>query len=403
MLWMLLSLIDFAQANHFILSLCHEYTLPEAHFTTLSTYLQHGGRHNHQNKKMPPPATSSRWILRPGKGNGFEGLEYQESSPIPQLGPRDCLVHLEAASLNYRDVAILQGNYPWAVKEDVVPVSDGAGVVIALGQDVREFRVGDKVCTLFHQGWQKGLLTPDKRVTTLGTYLDGVLRQYAVFPETGLVPIPQHLSTLEAATLPCAAVTAWNALYGLESRALQRGQTVLVQGTGGVSLFAMQFALAAGALVIATTSSAEKETKLKALGAHHVINYKTNPDWGATAKKLSADGQGVHHVIEVGGSSSMQQSLKAIRIEGLISLIGFLGGKDAASASSFADCLTTLSIVRGVNVGSKEQFLAMNDFMAANKIKPILDQNVFSLGQAKEAYEFLWSQKQWGKVVIKLA
>ncbi|KAK5418847.1 hypothetical protein LTR06_002598 [Exophiala xenobiotica] len=351
---------------------------------------------------MSPPTTSSRWVLKPSKGNGFEGLQYQASSPIPQLGPHDCLVHLEAASLNYRDVAILQGNYPWAVKEDVVPVSDGAGVVVAVGQDVSEFRVGDKVCTLFHQGWQKGLLTPDKRATTLGTYLDGVLRQYAVFPEIGLVPIPQHLSTLESATLPCAAVTAWNALYGLEGRAMQKGQAVLVQGTGGVSLFAMQFALAAGALVIATTSSAEKETKLKALGAHHVINYKTDPDWGATAKKFSPDGQGVHHVIEVGGSSSMQQSLKAIRIEGLISLIGFLGGKDAASACSFADCLTTLSIVRGVNVGSKEQFLAMNDFMATNKIKPILDDNVFSFEQAKDAYKFLWSQKQWGKVVIRL-
>jgi NADPH:quinone reductase-like Zn-dependent oxidoreductase len=351
---------------------------------------------------MSIPQTTSQWILKPRKGSGFDGLEYQQSAPIAPIGPHDCLVRFEAASLNYRDVAILQGNYPWAVKENVVPVSDGAGTVIAVGEEVSEFEVGDKVCTLFHQGWQKGLLTPELRGTTLGTYLNGVLRPYAVFPESGLVPAPEHLSTIEASTLPCAAVTAWNALYGLEGRALQKNQAVLVQGTGGVSLFALQFALAAGAMVIATTSSAEKAERLKALGAHHVINYKDDSNWGETARKLSPGGAGVHHVIEVGGSSSMQQSLKAIRIEGLFSLIGFLGGKDETSPCNFGDCLATLSIVRGVNVGSKEQFLAMNNFMAAHQIRPVVDETIFPLEEAKGAYEFLWGQKQWGKVVIKL-
>ncbi|KAL6249906.1 hypothetical protein RBB50_003762 [Rhinocladiella similis] len=351
---------------------------------------------------MSLPTVTSQWVVRPTKGNGFDGLEHQDSVPISSLGSHDCLVRFEAASLNYRDVAILQGNYPWAVKEDVVPVSDGAGVVIATGPQVSEFQVGDKVCTLFHQGWQEGLLTPEKRVTTLGTYLDGVLRQYGVFSEKGLVPIPRHLTTFEAATLPCAAVTAWNALYGLRGRALQKDQAVLIQGTGGVSLFAMQFALKAGASVIATTSSPAKEEKLRAMGAHHVINYKNNPHWGETAKKISPRGEGVHHIIEVGGSSSMEQSLRAIRIEGLISLIGFLGGKDAVSPCNFGDCLATLSIVRGVNVGSKEQFLAMNNFMTAHNIRPVIDDRVFSLEEAKSAYEFLWDQKQWGKVVIRM-
>lgn len=356
---------------------------------------------------MSLPAVTSRWVIKPTKStstgtSGFDGLEYQDSVPIPPLGNHDCLVRFEAASLNYRDVAILKGNYPWTVNEDVVPVSDGAGVVIAVGPEVDEFRVGDKVTTLFHQGWQSGLLTPTKRVTTLGTYLDGVLRQYAVFPERGLVPIPKHLTTIEASTLPCAAVTAWNALYGLPSRSLQKGQSVLVQGTGGVSLFAMQFALAAGATVVATTSSTAKAEKLKAMGATHVINYKENPRWGELAKTLSPDGEGVHHIIEVGGSSSMEQSLKAVRIEGLISLIGFLGGKDAASSCSFGDCLATLSIIRGVNVGSKQQFLAMNEFMTAHDIRPVIDDETFGFDEAKRAYEFLWDQKQWGKVVIRI-
>ncbi|KIW15141.1 hypothetical protein PV08_05186 [Exophiala spinifera] len=351
---------------------------------------------------MSLPTVTSRWVIRPTKDNGFDSLQYQDSVPIPPLGSHDCLVRFEAAALNYRDVAILQGNYPWAVREDVVPVSDGAGTVIATGQDVSEFQVGDKVCTLFHQGWQEGLLTPKKRVTTLGTYLDGVLRQYGIFPGKGLVPIPRHLTIFEAATLPCAAVTAWNALYGLPGRALQRGQAVLIQGTGGVSLFAMQFALGAGATVIATTSSSAKEEKLRAMGAHHVINYKDNPHWGEMAKRLSPGGEGMHHIIEVGGSASMAQSLKAIRIEGLISLIGFLGGKDAVSLCNFGDCLATLSIIRGVNVGSKEQFLAMNDFMTAHNIRPVIDDQVFSLEEAKSAYEFLWNQKQWGKVVVRM-
>jgi len=350
------------------------------------------------------PKTTPQWVLKPGSGKvGFDGLLFQESSPVAPLGPHDCLVEFEAVSLNYRDVAILQGNYPWTVKDEVVPVSDGAGTVVAVGGSVQEFSEGDKVCTLFHQGWQRGPLTPQARLTTLGTHVGGVLRRYAVFPEKGLVASPRHLTAVEACTLPCAAVTAWNALFGLEGRALQKGQTVLVQGTGGVSLFALQFAIATGATVIATTSSEAKAQKLRQeFGVHHVINYKKDEQWGVTAKRLSDDSEGVHHIIEVGGSSSMQQSLQAIRIEGLISLIGFLGGKDEKSPANFGDCLAALCVLRGVNVGSKEQFAAMNEFMTAHDIKPVVDGNIFRFHQAKEAYRFLWEQRQWGKVVIRM-
>lgn len=349
------------------------------------------------------PTSTPRWTVDKSRGPWLAALDLQTSTPIPDIGPTDCLVRFEAASLNYRDVAMLQGNYPFSVKAGLVPVSDGAGVVIGIGSRVEKLKVGDRVCTLFHQRWQKGLLTSDIRVTTLGNYFDGVLCKYSVFPEDGLVPVPSSLTSIQAATLPCAAVTAWNALFGLKSRALEKGQTVLVQGTGGVSLFAAQFALGIGANVIATTSSEEKAQKLKQLGVQHVINYKESPNWGVIARQLSPGGQGVEHIVEVGGNASMQQSLNAIKIEGVISVIGFLGGKDASSPSNFGDCLSTLCILRGVNVGSKEQFLAMNEFVAAKGILPIIDERLFEMEEVKEAYQFLWDQKQWGKVVIKIS
>lgn len=348
------------------------------------------------------PTSTVQWTVDKSRGSWLAALELQTSAPITELGPTDCLVQFEAASLNYRDVAMLQGNYPFALKAGLVPVSDGAGVVIATGDRVEKLKVGDKVCTLFHQRWQRGLLTPEIRVTTLGNFFDGVLRQHAVFPEDGLVHFPSYLTSIQAATLPCAAVTAWNALFGLESRALEKGQTVLVQGTGGVSLFAAQFALGIGANVIATTSSEEKAQKLKEIGVQYVINYRETPNWGDVAKKLSPGGNGVEHIVEVGGNASMQQSFEAIKIEGVISVIGFLGGKDASSSSSFGDCLATLCILRGVNVGSKEQFLAMNEFLAATGIAPVVEERLFGLEEVKEAYQFLWDQKQWGKVVIKI-
>ena len=213
--------------------------------------------------------------------------------------------------------------------------------------------------------------------------------------------MPENLSAEEASTLSCAALTAWNALYGLESKTLKPGDVVLTQGTGGVSLFAVQFAVAAGATVIATTSSEAKAKKLKDIGAHHVINYKDDKNWGETVKRLTSNGLGADHVLEVGGPTTMAQSLKAIKIDGVISIIGFLGGS-SEDQPSFLDCLSNLCTVRGILVGSRLQFEDMNRAIEANKIKPVVDERVFKLEEAKEAYQYMWDQKHFGKVVIKV-
>ncbi len=214
--------------------------------------------------------------------------------------------------------------------------------------------------------------------------------------------MPKTLSTEEASTLGCAGLTAWNALYGLKSKALKPGDVVLTQGTGGVSMFAVEFAVAAGATVIATTSSEEKAKKLKDLGAHHVINYKSDPNWGETARKFTPEGLGVDHILEVGGSSTMKQSLKAIKMDGVISIIGFLGGGKSEDEPSFLDCVKHLCIARGVIVGSRMQLEEMNQAIDANKIKPVVDPKIFKLEEAREAYDYMWDQKHFGKLVIRV-
>jgi len=202
--------------------------------------------------------------------------------------------------------------------------------------------------------------------------------------------------------LSCAGVTAWNALYGLESRPLKTGQTVLVQGTGGLSIFAAQFALAAGAIVIGTTSSAVKAETLKRLGVHHVINYREDTNWGETAKKLTPGHEGVDFVIEVGGVTTIGQSLKAVKIDGVISLVGFIGG-NTPNQPSFEDVLSNLCTVRGLYVGSRIQFEEMNRAIEVNNIKPIVDEIVFPLPQLKDAYQYMWDQKHIGKLTVKVA
>jgi NADPH:quinone reductase-like Zn-dependent oxidoreductase len=202
----------------------------------------------------------------------------------------------------------VNGVYPFALRDGVVPGSDGAGTVVSTGKSVTRFQVGDKVATLFNQGHMAGSLDVNSSKTGTGGVIDGVLQQYAAFDEQGLVPIPKNLNMVEASTLSCAALTAWNALYGLESRALKPGDYVLTQGTGGVSLFALQFAKAAGATVVATTSSNEKAKILKKLGADFVINYKEDENWGETARKHTPGGDGFGHVLDVGGPSTMKQA-----------------------------------------------------------------------------------------------
>lgn len=327
------------------------------------------------------------------------------------------LVH--AASLNYRDLIIpkvcglkslcssdcpdeRQGQYPFAQRDGVVPGSDGAGTVEAVGSHVNRFKVGDKVATLFNQGHIAGSLDQQTVRTGLGGAVDGTIRQYGVFDEQGLVHMPSNLNFLEASTLSCAALTAWNALYGLESKALKPGDVVLTQGTGGVSIFALQFAKAAGATVIATTSSADKANTLKKLGADHVINYKEEPNWGEKAKSLTPGQCGVTHIIEVGGPTTIAQSLKAIQIDGVISIIGFIGGT-TKDQPTFLDCLVNICTVRGLLVGSRLQFEQMNRAIEVNDIHPVVDGKVFDFSQTKEAYQYMWDQKHFGKLCIKIA
>lgn len=275
--------------------------------------------------------------------------------------------------------------------------SDGAGEVVEVGPRVTRFKPGDKVVTLFNQGHQFGPVDLAAAGTGLGGVVDGTLRQYGVFNETGLSLAPSNLNDVETSTLTCAGLTAWNALYGLKP--LKPGEWVLTQGTGGVSLFALQFAKAAGARVISTSSSPEKCATLKKLGADHVINYKDDPKWGETAKQLTG-GAGVDHVIEVGGAGTLVQSCKAIKFEGIISIIGFLSGhKTDVSA---VDALMNICTFRGIYVGSLQQLEDMVRCVEANDIHPVVDEKVFTLEQAKEAYQYMWDKKHFGKIGIKI-
>jgi NADPH:quinone reductase-like Zn-dependent oxidoreductase len=282
-----------------------------------------------------------------------------------------------------------------------IPCSDGAGVVIASGKNVTQFKEGDKVCTLFNQLHQAGPCTPKVAMTGLGGPVDGTLRRHAVFPEHGLVRSPTTLSLVEASTLPCAPLTAWNCLFGLESKAVKPGDIVLTQGTGGVSLSAIQFALAAGATVIATTSSNEKAEKLQKLGVHHVINYKSTPNWGAIAKDLTPGKLGVDHIVEVGGAATLRQSLNAIKMEGVITVVGFLTGAGDGNQPTMAEILGKCT-VRGIVVGSKQMFEAMNRAIDANSIHPVVDETHFRLEEAATAFQYQWEQKNYGKVVIRV-
>ncbi|KAI8961483.1 hypothetical protein F5Y11DRAFT_366704 [Daldinia sp. FL1419] len=328
-----------------------------------------------------------QWFIRGAE----RGLEFVEI-PIPTVGENEVLVKLHAASLNYRDVAIAKDEYPSPLRFPFCPGSDGAGEV---GSKVTNFQVGDMVVTLFHQKHLYGDVDASVIPTSLGGFLDGTFREYGVFNEMGLVRAPNNLNSLEARQA-CAALTAWNALYGLKP--LKPGDSVLVQGTGGVSIFALQFAKAAGATVIATTSTKDKEETLKKLGARHTVNYKEDINWGKTVKSLTPNSAGVDYVIDVAGSESLHHSIDAVRIGGIINLIGFLSGKKPQLTMEllFRGCTA-----RGVHVGSRQQMEEMVNAIEANDIHPIIDPKVFALENIRDAYDYVWNHKQFGKVVVK--
>ncbi|KAM0259852.1 hypothetical protein ACHAQJ_003096 [Trichoderma viride] len=346
------------------------------------------------------PQTVKQWNV--ASFNGFEGLKFSEQ-PLPEVGDSQVLVKLEAASLNYRDLLIARGEYSFGIAENIIPGSDGAGTVVAIGKHVTRFNPGDKVLTIFNQGHLGGNLTPQAVATGTGGLLDGTLRTYGAFNENALVRSPSTLTPIEASTLTCAGLTAWNALFGSADYMVKAGHWILVQGTGGVSIFALQFAKAAGAKVIATTGSPSKVELLKKLGADHVLNYNDDPKWGETARKLTG-GRGVDHVVQVAGAKEMEQSIAAIKMSGAIDIIGFVAGLKDENEPGFITCLSNLFTARGILVGSRAQMEEMIEAVEAHPeaLRPVVDEKVFKLEQLKEAYEYQWSGKHFSKVVVEI-
>ena len=317
----------------------------------------------------------------------------EREKPVP--GPSQALVRMLAASLNYRDYMMVGGTYNPRLKRPVVPLSDGVGVVEEVGSAVTRVKKGDRVAASFFQKWIEGPPSKEKVQSALGGGINGVACEYAVFSEEGLVPAPASLSDEEVASLPCAAVTAWHALFGYAGNV--PGDTVLLQGTGGVSIFALQFAVLAGLRTIITSSSDEKLALAKKLGAHETINYKTTPNWDEAARKLTG-GEGVDHVIEVGGSGTLARSMKALRIHGAISVIGVLGGADAAITP--VSLLANSTRIQGIFVGSRSMFEQMNRAIELHKLKPVVDQT-FEWTYLKEALRYMESQRHFGKICLK--
>jgi NADPH:quinone reductase-like Zn-dependent oxidoreductase len=325
---------------------------------------------------------------------GSVGGIVRRSSEDPRPGLKEVLMRVRASSLNYRDLMVLKGGGRGPTKVGVVPLSDGAGEVAAIGEGVTRVKIGDRIAGCFHARWFGGPIKSDYLTDRLGANLDGMLAEYAVFNEEAVVLLPSHLSFEEAAALPCAAVTAWVALTG--HRRVIAGDTVLIQGSGGVSVFALQFARVLGARVIATTSTAEKAERLKALGASDVINYTETPDWDAKVRELT-DGHGVDCIVEIGGPGTIAMSLKALAVGGHVSLIG-------ASLSSGTGLDPLLLTGRGItlgsiSVGSRADFEAMNRAIALHRLHPVIDQ-AFPFAEAKAAYRHFEGRGHFGKVVV---
>ncbi|KAL2848382.1 hypothetical protein BJY01DRAFT_159802 [Aspergillus pseudoustus] len=390
------------------------------------------------------PKTTKQWTVQ-----GFEGpssLKYTEV-PISPLGDNEVLIqsksshymvqrwnitannqltrlflyHLvHGASLNPRDLLITRGEYPWPVRAGIIPGSDGAGIVLATGPSVTRFKAGDRVVTMLNQKHISGSLTTET-ATNYGTgaSLDGTFREVGAFDEDALVAMPGNLGFVEASTLSCAGVTAWNALFGGarpigqfgEAKGERKGKWVLTQGTGAVSLFALQFAKSSGAHVIATTGSDSKIPLLKTLGVDHVLNYHTTPHWGAAAKKLTPGGVGVDLVIEVAGPTTLRQSAEALKLDGQISVVGFIGGNpdpveegggNKPAVPSVLETWLNLYTARGIWVGSQEQMEEMCRAVEENAIRPVLDERAFGLEELREAYEYLEQGGNMGKIGIEI-
>lgn len=314
--------------------------------------------------------------------------------PDPTPGPGQALVRMKAWSLNYRDLLVINGQYNPKMKLPMVPFSDGAGEVVAVGPSVTRVRPGDHVAGIFMQGWLHGPYEERYGRTAAGGAIPGCLSELALFDTQSLVHTPSHLSYEEAATLPCAAVTAWNSV--IDHGKLKAGETIVVLGSGGVSIFALQLARMMGARVIATTGSNAKGRRLSELGASAVINYRENPDWHKEVLTLTG-GIGADHVVEVGGADTLKKSLLAARSGGRVSIIGNLSG--LTTDINVAFILHKTLTVQGIYVGSRDMFEAMNRAIALNQLKPVIDR-VFGFSEVTQALRHMESGGHFGKIVV---
>jgi NADPH:quinone reductase-like Zn-dependent oxidoreductase len=323
--------------------------------------------------------------------------------PDPRVTPGTVLIKVHAVSLNYRDLMVVKGLYNPKMALPRIPCSDGAGEVVAVGEGVTRAHVGHRVCGIFMQRWLDGPATAEKSKQALGGDVDGMLTEYALLHEEGVVRFPEHLSYEEAATLPCAGVTAWNALQhaGDPVSPAQSGDTVLIQGTGGVSIFALQFAKVLGLKVIGTSSSDEKLKHARTLGLDEGCNYKQQPDWSKWATGITG-GNGPDRIIEVGGAGTFSQSLRTIRVGGVIAQIGVLSGAATSDPLALTPILHKQIRVQGIYVGSRAIFEQMNAAIAKSKLNPVIDR-VFSADQIREAFHHMESASHFGKIVIRLS
>ena len=355
----------------------------------------------HSNRKTAfaaehPNRMPTATVLRLRDGFGLDHLRIEQQE-LPPLGSPDVHVRFHAGSLNYRDLMTVLGQYNPKMELPRILGSDAAGEVVAVGEGVTTLKPGDRVASLFFQNWQGGEITKETGKSALGGGIDGVFATERVMPETGLIRIPDSLSFQQAATLPCAAVTAWNAL--VDKGNLHAGQTVLILGTGGVSLFGLQIAKAHGARVILTSSSDEKLARGKQLGADETINYRTTPEWDAEVQRLTGK-RGVDHVVEVGGSGTLPRSFNAVKVGGHVHLIGVL-----ADPGKGVDVLVVLRKAihfNGIYVGSRTMFSDLNAAIVVNRIEPVIDR-VFQLSEARAAFEHMQKGNHFGKIVLSLS
>lgn len=313
--------------------------------------------------------------------------------PEPKPGPGQVVVRVRAASLNYRDLMVLNGKYG-EMRLPIIPLSDGAGDIVAIGEGVTRWKPGDRVAGLFFQGWHTGTFRREIGHTALGGELDGMLAELVTLSEDGVIALPAHMNFAEGATLPCAGLTAWHALVTCGRVAAD--ETVLLLGTGGVSMFALQFAKMHGAKVIITSSSDEKLARAKKLGADETVNYRSTPEWEREVYRLTGKA-GVNHVVEVGGLKTLGKSLASLASGGKVHVVGGVSG--FTSEIAVGDILRSSAVITGIRVGSREMFEAMNRAMSRHQMKPVVDR-VFEFHDAPAAYAYLQSGKHFGKVVI---